>query len=777
MGIRGLLSRVKQGPGGGRSEKKRERNDRPLNGLVKIRCVEDDVVVDYGWRRFAVFAVRGMDSNSEIVGVSWGNFLNALDCPVQILVRQRQPVMEGPCEYHRERRPDAMRQGRVAQVSESLLDMLSGFEEEGLVVNRRRYLICEEAKAVQVASLMAQCQFRFERLEGQALWNLYSGCVSGMGEGHTQEMYQSIVRPNEVELNHRFMRVYELFRWPRSINTAFLEQLLQMGEEIDLSLWLSPLSPNESHSRLMRQKMRFEGARYHALERSKMIGPEVELTIKDCGRLLDELEMGLTRLYRITITVGIYGRNDRDLRRAAEKLVSHFRGRMAGCRPVKFQQGKGFAALMPALRPGLGEPYLTDTGTMMRLFPFSPPDVDTGQGCFYGIDLRSRAPVMFDRFNFGNNGHQVVMARSGAGKSFYVKLGTLRHGSQGVPQYVIDPEGEFGVLAEAMGGRVLVPGRPGYGLNPFAITYVGEAGLSDRLLVLVKLISVMLQGEVNQARIAAIDSCLTGFYRQELRLRENSGDDPLVLGAGGMEAVYEYLRSGEQGERGEELAGLLERFVTGSVQYLMAGSGHGMFEREAPVTTFNLRHLNDDLKPVATLVCSEAVWGLAVSQPRNRVLIVDECWTVLKTLTGAAALLEIVRRARKYHLAMTCITQDIQDFLGEDSGAGAVMGHAGITLLNNSDTKFVLSQSLTTLPLVGNALGLDDTSVQYLKGVARGQGLLVSERGNFPVEVLSTPEERLLINDDGWRYQGDEDERVDALAEMRALLNQERQVA
>ena len=116
-------------------------------------------------------------------------------------------------------------------------------------------------------------------------------------------------------------------------------------------------------------------------------------------------------------------------------------------------------------------------------------------------------------------------------------------------------------------------------------------------------------------------------------------------------------------------------------------------------------------------------------------------------------MVEIVRRARKYNLGMTCITQDIHDFLGEDSAGGSIIAHAGITLLNNSDTKFVLSQSLTTLPLAAETLGLNEYFTQYLRGVSRGQGLLLSDRGNFPVEVVSTAEERLLINDDRWMMQ------------------------
>ena len=737
----------------------REKRRSPLfNALVGIRFVERDVVVDYGWKRYAVFEVKGTDSSSDVTMTGWQSLLNSMECQVQILIRQHQPDMGRARDYHLEKRPDTMRSGRVGQVADSLIDLLDKCEETGTVITRRYYLICDEGDAIQVASFVMQANLRATRLEGTPLWNLYSGCVSGMGAGHHQDFYQASIKPSEIQLNRRLGRVYDVAKWPRNVTVMFIERLLQTGVELDISFWIWPLGFRESHQRLMMQKGRFEGARLQALEQGKMVRPDVEATIEDSTRLLHEVEKGLSKLYRVSMTIAGYGRDKDELRTVSDKIVGHFRSQMAVAKVLRYRQGDGFKALMPALRRGVCEPYLTDTGTMLRLFPFSPPDMDAGIGTFFGVDRRSRSPVMFDSFNYGMNGHQVVMARSGAGKSFYVKLRTFRQGTQGIPIYVIDPDGEYGVLAEAMGGRVLVPGRPGHGLNPFAMSYTNDGDMNIRIIGLCKLVEVMLQGEVDQRRRAAIDSCLTGFYRSELEKAESnerSEEGLLRLGTGGMNAFYEFLQSGVQGEPGAEMVVLLERFATGSVQYLLSGTGGSLFEDEKPVTTFNLRHLPSDLKPVATSVCSEVVWGLAISKPKDRVLVVDECWTVLATPSGAEALLTIAKRARKYKLGLLCITQDVQDFLAEDKDGGAIAGHAGLALLQNSGTKLILSQDPAALPLVAQALQLNEDCERYLKSVSRGQGLLITDDGNFPMEIVSTPEERLLINDEAWRQDGE----------------------
>ena len=187
----------------------------------------------------------------------------------------------------------------------------------------------------------------------------------------------------------------------------------------------------------------------------------------------------------------------------------------------------------------------------------------------------------------------------------------------------------------------------------------------------------------------------------------------------------------------------------------MEDSAHNLLENEAPVTSFNLKNLSGSLKPVATSICSEVVWSMAVSAPRPRRLVVDECWTVLATPSGADALITIVKRAQKYQLGLLTITQDVQDFLAEQTGAGAIQSHAGRSLLQNSAMKLVLSQDPAALPQVVDALGLSQDEGAFLVGSLRGQGLLISETGTtFPIDIVSTALERELVEDQAWRQDG-----------------------
>lgn len=744
----------------GRKEKqpkaKKEVKIPSLNTLSGIRRVDGDALEDYAGLRYAVWRVRGMDASSAQVLNGWLTLLNSVEFPFQVLVRQHAPDLAQVREDLLAARPEHMREGRINDVGNSMLDYLQSLEEGGRVVARRWYVVTLESRQMEMSSVLAQSGFSASKLANEELGLLLQACVSGMGYGHTQEVYQAKEFSKDIELNQRYMGVYDVHKWPRRINLLFLEQLLRTGEEIDISIWIWPVSHRESHTRLQMQRSRFEGARIAAEQKGKLVPPEVELAIADVTRISDEVERGVSRLFRRTMTVAVYGRDRQRLKEIGEVVSGHFRSSLSGVRLLKFRQGKGFQAMMPALRRGLGEMDLTDSGTMVRMFPFGPPDLDDREGTLLAMDLRSRSPVIYDPFSpKAMNGHMCVMARSGAGKSFFTKLRVLREALRDIPVYLIDPEGEYGVIARALGGEVLVPGAPGYGLNPFVVGYTDEGDLARRIASLGSLIAVMLEGQVDVGMKAIIDRCLIGFYNMELkRLGVQHGQ---MLGQGGMASFYEYLESEDAAPKGGgELAKLLSPFATGSARFLMQETERNLMAYEAPVTTFNLKNLSGALKPVATSVCTEVVWGLAVSKPRPRLLVVDECWTVLATPSGAEALITVVKRARKYKLGLMTITQDLQDFLGEHSGQGAIMGHAGRSLLQNSATKLAFSQDPAVLPLVVDALALSEEVGHFLAGALRGQGILVGESGSvFPVEIVSTQLEQDLVTDEAWRQDGE----------------------
>ena len=728
--------------------------------LAQVRRIHDGAVEDYSGNRFAVWSVRGCNcANSQVIN-GWSLLLNSIEYPVQVLIRQHAPDLSGYRAKLIEDRPDHMRSGRINEVGNSLVEYLKSMEEEGDVLDRRWYVVAGEDREMEMASLMAQSGFEAARLGGEELGLLLQASVSGMGYGHTQEFYQVQEHNSFMELNHRYMAVYEVLKWPRRISLLFLEQMLRSGDELDVSLWLWPATQRESHTRLQMQRSRFEGSRLVALQKGKLVQPEVDLAIADVIRISDLVERGSSKLFRRTMNVAVYGRTQEDLKEAGERLSSHFRSSLARIDRLKLRQGRGFSVMMPALRPGLGEPDLTDTDTMLRMFPFGPQDMNERDGTLLGMDLRSRTPVIHNPFSpAAMNGHMVVLARSGAGKSFFTKLRVTRETGIGIPTYLIDPEGEYGVITRALGGVVFVPGSRGHGLNPFMLGYTGdEDDLTGRIASLGSLVGVMLEGEVDVRRKAIIDRCLTGFYAQEFRNLEDVdvGDGKPVVGRGGMQAFHKYLESEEAaGFGGAELGHLLSPFAVGSARFLMENSGHNLLENEAPVTSFNLKNLPGSLKPVATSICSEVVWSLAVTSPRPRRLVVDECWTMMATPSGAEALVNVVKRARKYQLGLLAITQDVQDFLAEDSSAGVITGHAGRSVLQNSAMKLALSQDPAALPMVVEALGLSRDEGEFLAGALRGQGLLINESGSsFPLSITSTPEERDLVTDESWRQDG-----------------------
>ena len=728
--------------------------------VAQIRRIDGGFIEDYRGTRYVVWEVRGGDVlDPQSIG-GWSALLNNLEYPVQVLIRQHLPDYADIRGTLVASRPEAMNEGWIGNVCDSLQGYLQDLEENGQVVARRWYMVGREDRSTELGAALLQSGFDASRLDDEELGLLFQASLSGMGFGHEQDLYQMKVEASRIELNQRFASIYEVSEWPRTATPLFLERLFQSGIEMDISLYIRPVSPSESNTMLQMQRSRFEGSRLVSLQKGKLVHPEVEVAISDLTRIAEGVQRGVTRLYRRTMTVGVFGRNTTALRASQETLEGHFRASLARVRRLKYRQDQGLGRLMPTIKEGLGGAQLTDTDTLLRMFPFGPRDLDVREGTLLGTDLRSRTSVFFDGFApHAMNGHMVVMARSGAGKSFFTKLRVLREASRGIPVYIIDPEGEYGVITRTLGGRVFVPGSKGYGLNPFVFQYnkdMTTAEVEDNLLRRVaslgSLVGVMLEGHVSQERKASIDHCLTEFYEQEFE--ENPGSE--VVGIGGMLAFHKFLQSDRvANDGGKDLAQLLSPYATGSSRHLMQQSSLDLLHNESPVTSFNLKNLNSSLKPVATSVCAEVVWSLSVSSPRPRILIVDECWTVLSTPSGAEALLTIVKRARKYRLGLMAITQDVQDFLSENASLGLVAGHAGRSLLQNSALKVALQQDAAALPLVADALGLGPDMMEFLERALRGQGLLIGERSDcYPFQIVATPQEMELIDNQGWRSDG-----------------------
>ena len=711
---------------------KRPKPPKPLIRYFPIGRVDEEAIVRVGGVEVSVMEVRGVEVEQPLVA-AFAGVLNALDFPVQLLVRQHPPRLGSLRESIAERRPTGLAAGVVA-ASDSLDSFLEELEGRTGVVDRRFYAVCKRSRSGELQGLLARAGFSVFPLRGRALRSLVQASLLGCAPPAPEEEgpLSLTLRSDRIELGERISKTLHLTRWPRSLPPGYLQKILSLGIPMDVSLHVSPIVTAQAARTLEWQKVKMESATALSLRRGRTAPPEAEIALQDVARLRDEVHRGRVRLFHASLSIAIYAENGDSLMERELALRGLFAGALAALDRMGFRQREAHLSTLPLAMNPTGSWRTMDTTSLSYLLPFAPPDLDTRRGTLFGLDLRSGSPVTFDLFDGAFlNANTVVMARSGAGKSFATKLGLLRGISRGIVYYVIDPEGEYVSVAQAAGGRVLTPGVPGHGLNPFVVDQDDESEVLQRVGGLRRLVEVMVGERFTPEQRATLDQALTAYYTA---VRSNTG----------FHDFFRFLESEDHGGF-RQMASLLRPFSTGSLRHLLTDEGADLLGRELPITVFNLRLLEPELRPAATLVCAEAVWAMATQDPRPRVLVVDEVWSIMQHPEGASFLVSLAKRARKHHLGLISITQDVQDFLGEDTSR-PITGHSGRVLLQNSAFKLLLQQDAAALRAVQDSFDLSPSDVQWLLSSPRGDGMLIARGGHFPVRILATPEEHRLID-------------------------------
>jgi len=695
--------------------------------------LEEDGPVRLDGVKLGVCEVMGLEIDEPKLG-AFAGALNACDFPVQLLIRQHPPRLGGLRDKLTEAQPsDLPPQTKAA--AESLGRLLTDLETRDGILDRRFYAVCEFPRFDELRGLLARAGLSVHPLSGGRLRMFFVSAAIGNTPGDFDDRtpVEVELRRREVRIDDRLVRSLHLGKWPRSLAPGFLQGLMAAGAPMDLSIHLGPIPTEQAARTLEWQKVRFESAQSLSIKRGRTMSPEAQIALEDVTRLRDEVQRGRERLFHSSLSVTLHARDEASLKEMTQRAKGHFGATLGKLDNLSFRQREGLLSTLPIALNAVAEWRSLDTSSLARLFPFSPPDLDTRSGTLYGIDMRACSPVVYDPWDGTHlNANTAVLARSGSGKSFSTKLGVLRGLMRGVTAYVIDPEGEYADMARAAGGRVLSPGVPGQGMNPFVIDQGDSEEMLQRIGSLRRLIEVMVGERLSAERRASLDHALAGYYAQT---RERTG----------FRDFYKYLQEDEAGD--PDLARLLRPFATGSLRNLLSDEGDDLLGNEALVTVFDLRLLEPELRPAAAMVCTETVWAAAAQDPRPRLLVVDEVWSIMQHPEGAAFMVSMAKRARKHRLGLQFITQDVQDLLSEDSSR-AITGHSGRALLQNAAFKLLLQQDAAAVGTVGDAFDLPEDLQRWLLSCPRGDGLLIARGQKFPVRIEATPEETEVIE---WR--------------------------
>lgn len=573
---------------------------------------------------------------------------------------------------------------------------------------------------------------------------------NGPSSGDVSVGLASAVAPASVEVTPRWLRVGDGYTatlvvtgYPAEVGPAWLEPLLSYPGRVDVTLHIDPLPAPTAAARLRRQRARLESSRRSDAERGKLIDPYTEAAATDATDLADRLARGAAKLFRVGLYVTVHARTEEELLHACARVKAAAASTLLEVQPVTWRQLAGWTTSLPLASDGLRMPRTMDTAALAAAFPLASPDLPaplpgepaaTG-GVLYGTNPAGNGVVWWDRFA-QDNYNSVVLARSGAGKSYLVKLETLRHLYTGVQVSIIDPEDEYLRLADAVGGTVVRLGATGVRINPLELP-VGDTRpdvLTRRGLFLHTLIAVLIGHLPPPTERAALDRAILTVYRQAgitADPRTHRRTAPLLRDLSASLLA-------DTDPAAAQLAARLSPWVDGSFKDLFDGPSTS--QPDGHLVVWSLRQLPDELRTVGTLLALDSIWRQVDApppggRPPRRMVVVDEAWLLMRDGEGAKFLYRLSKAGRKRHTGLTVVTQDAADVLGTDLGQAVVA---------NAATQILLRQAPQAIDAVGDAFGLTAGERRLLLAARRGHGLLISGTNRTAFEAISSDAEHAL---------------------------------
>ena len=554
---------------------------------------------------------------------------------------------------------------------------------------------------------------------------------------------------NYFQLGTRYARAYYVYGYPRQVYTGWLSGLINLDEVVDLSLIIRPVKSEVVLNNLRKKVSQLEAGIQIDSEKGRVRDPAKQAQILDAEEMRDKLQVGEERFFRFGMYFAIYAGSQEELDFITRKVESLLGQQLVYSKPASAQQEQALNSIMPQFDDQLQIYRNMNTGAISTSFPFTSADLTQENGILYGINMHNSGLVIFDRFSL-ENGNSVVFAKSGAGKSFTVKLEALRSMMFGTDVFIVDPENEYQKMCDAVGGAyVRLSLNSTTRINPFDLPQVVDSeeadnALRSNLITLHGLLRLMMGGAqvemqgansvmapaLSPAEEADLDASLIETYA-----KAGITNDPLTHGSTPptINDLYDTLL--HMGGTGPQLAQRLRKYTTGTFA--------GIFSQQSnvnvnnPMVVFNIRDLEDELRPVAMYIVLNFIWNKTKSDRKRRILIVDEAWQLMKYEDSANFLFSLAKRARKYNLGVTTITQDVEDFMASRMGRAIVA---------NASMQILLKQSPTAVDILSDVFKLTSEEKKRLSQFPVGQGLFFAGQSHVHIQVIASPTEAGLIS-------------------------------
>lgn len=543
------------------------------------------------------------------------------------------------------------------------------------------------------------------------------------------------INQNSIEISGKFARTFFVLSYPRYISVNWLAPIISLDNPMDMSMFIYPMETEDIMKKLRNKVGRLESDMAMNAEKGNVRDPMLETALGDIESLRDKLQQGTERYFRFSLYFTVYADSEKELDRISSTLESLLGAKLIIAKQAVLQMEQGFNSTLPLGNDELAIATNMNTEPLSTTFPFVSSELTSNDGILYGINRHNNSLILFDRFQM-ENANSVVFAKSGAGKSYAIKLEILRSLMLGSDVIVLDPENEYKHLSEAVGGAFLnISLNSDSRVNPFDLPKAIEGETSEDILrsSIINLLGLMnlMLGKLNPTEEALMDRALWETYAKK---DITPASDLSNIEVPTMQDLVEIL-TGMVGA--ESLAQRLTKYTEGTFS--------GIFNQQTNINldnqfvAFSVRDLEDTLRPIAIYIILNFIWNIVRSKLKKRILVIDEAWWMMQHEDSARFLFGIAKRARKYYLGVTTITQDVSDFLQSPYGK---------PIVTNSSIQLLLKQSPAAIDLIAETFFLTEGEKYLLLESGVGEGIFFAGLKHVAIKIIASYMEDQIITTD-----------------------------
>ena len=543
------------------------------------------------------------------------------------------------------------------------------------------------------------------------------------------------ITPRSINISGVNARVYYAVSYPRYLNDGWIEPILNLAREIDISIFIHPIDTADTLKKFQKKVAEVQSQISIKEERGEVRDPQLEAAYQNLEDLRDKLQQAEEKLFDVGFYLAIYGEDEAKINKIENDIRGILDARLITMKPALFQQEQGFKTIIPLGNDELMVHSKFNSSPLSSFFPFTSFDLTSDSGILYGINRHNSSLVLFDRYSLTNY-NSVTFATSGAGKSYGLKLEIIRSLMFGAEVIVLDPEREYEYLAETTGGRFFnISLSSDHHINPFDLPAPQSDEnpndvLRTHVIELVGLFRLMLGGLAPEEE-TLIDIAIQETYA----LKDITGDSNFADLEPPLLSDFEMVLAGMDGS--QSLINRLQKYTAGTWSGFMNKPTNVDISQKFVV--FSLRDMEDELKTIAMYIITNYIWSSIRRRLAKRLLVIDEAWWMMKSEDTASFLFSLAKRGRKYYLGIATITQDVDDFLRSPYG---------VPMITNSSIQLLMKQSPTAIDNIQRTFNLTDEEKFLLLESNVGEGIFFVGLKHVAIKIIASYTEDQIITSD-----------------------------